>query len=281
MLLIDSVKEKIRKRKQITQVLPFLIPLRTWQRKLFFYISMRLDSNTYAKNKYEKLLEYHLFTTKSPLINYNSGYDIKYQINKIHNLKIAAKVINKIVIKPGEIFSFWQLVKNADKKTPYKNGLLLVDNKIVPAYGGGLCQLSNILFLCFLNSPLTVIERTPHSSESVRPQNQKMVGIDATVAEGWLDLKVKNETAKDFQILISFDTDSIQVSILAAVEFKEIYDIRCENIEYHKNSVGFYRTNEIYRDTIDKNTKQLIKTELLFKTICKINYELPAELIKK
>ena len=121
---------------------------------------------TYAKSITKSLLNYEVFSTSSLMINKNSGFDIKYQINKVHNLKLAANVLNQLVIKPNETFSFWQIVRCADRQQAYKDGLNLVDGKIVGSYGGGLCQLSNMLFWMFLHTPMTIIERHGHAVES-------------------------------------------------------------------------------------------------------------------
>lgn len=137
-------------RKRLTQMFPFLLPLRKWQRKKYFYFKMKFDGNRYAKKTSEKLLPNTVFETSSLMLNENSGFDMKYQINKVHNLKLAAKTINKVIIEPKETFSFWQLVRWADQHEKYKDGLNLVNGKIVGSYGGGLCQLqsadSNRLF---------------------------------------------------------------------------------------------------------------------------------------
>lgn len=90
--------------KRVTEVFPFLIPLRTWQRKKFFYLKMRFDKNRYAKTIADNLLPYTLYETSSILINENSGFDKIYQLNKVHNLKLAAHTLNRIVIAPNEVF---------------------------------------------------------------------------------------------------------------------------------------------------------------------------------
>lgn len=36
------------KRKRLTQVFPFLLPIRKWQRKKLFYLEMLIDGNKYA-----------------------------------------------------------------------------------------------------------------------------------------------------------------------------------------------------------------------------------------
>lgn len=59
---------------------------------------MKFDGNRYAKKTSEKLLSNTVFETSSLMLNENSGFDMKYQINKVHNLKLAAKTINKVII---------------------------------------------------------------------------------------------------------------------------------------------------------------------------------------
>lgn len=87
---------------------------------------LMIDGNKYAKNKSEALLPNTVFETSSLMLNENSGFDMKYQINKVHNLKLAARTINKVIIEPNETFSFWQLVRWADHHEKYKDELNLV-----------------------------------------------------------------------------------------------------------------------------------------------------------
>ncbi|MCH5255351.1 MAG: VanW family protein, partial [Lachnospiraceae bacterium] len=150
-------------RKSLTQRFPFLLPLRKWQRKKCFYLKMHFDKNKYAKERAAELLPYAVYDSSSLLLNESSGFDMKYQVNKVHNLKLAAKTLDGILILPGETFSFWQLVRWADRQEPYKDGLVSVNGKITGSYGGGLCQLSNLLFWLFLHTPMTILERHGHT----------------------------------------------------------------------------------------------------------------------
>jgi len=167
---------------------------------------MHFDGNQYAKERDEKPLPYEIFKTSSLMLNQKSGFDMQYQVNKVHNLKLAAKTLNGLVINPKETFSFFQLVRYADQNEPYMDGLSLVDGKIKGSYGGGLCQLSNLLFWMFLHTPLTIVERHGHAVEAFPTTTEALpCGTDATINEGWLDLKVRNDTEAIFQISISFD----------------------------------------------------------------------------
>lgn len=86
-------------RKRLTQLFPFLLPLRQWQRKKCCYLKMRLDKNHYADTISDELLPNKIFETSALMVNQSSGYDIQYQYNKVHNLKLAGKAINKVLIR--------------------------------------------------------------------------------------------------------------------------------------------------------------------------------------
>lgn len=261
-------------RKRVTEVFPFLIPLRTWQRKKCFYLKMLFDKNRYAKTITDNLLPYTLYETSSVLINENSGFDKIYQLNKVHNLKLAARTLNRITIAPNEVFSFWQLVRNADKKEKYKDGLNFVSGKIVGSYGGGLCQLSNMLFMLFLHSPLTIIERHGHSTLSFPPaEPDSLCGIDATIHEGWLDLKVKNETDNTFQIVISFDAQRMYGRILSKNSVDVEYSIYNDSISYTRQNDNVRQNADVWRLEKNRITGEETKNQL-YVNQCKIAYEL-------
>lgn len=260
--------------KRVTEVFPFLIPLRTWQRKKFFYLKMRFDKNRYAKTIADNLLPYTLYETSSILINENSGFDKIYQLNKVHNLKLAVRTLNRIVIAPNEVFSFWQLVRNADKKEKYKDGLNFVSGKIVGSYGGGLCQLSNMLFMLFLHSPLTIIERHGHSTLSLPPaEPDSLCGVDATIYEGWLDLKVKNETDHTFQIVISFDEERMYGKIMSEIASDMEYSLYNNSVSYIRQGDCVWQKADVWRMEKSIVTGEETRGQL-YVNQCRIGYEL-------
>lgn len=262
-------------RKRLTQIFPFLLPIRKWQRKKLFYLKMKLDKNKYAKIKSEALLPNTVFETSSLMLNENSGFDMKYQINKVHNLKVAAKTIDKLIINPNDTFSFWQLVRFADRYEKYKDGLNLVDGKIVGSYGGGLCQLSNMLFWMFLHTPLTVVERHGHAALSFPSTTEDLpCGTDATINEGWLDLKVRNDTDNIFQIEISFDDRFMYGRILSQAPVSIEYKVFNSKVFYVKKEEKNYQIATVCRSETDRVTGVQTEKEL-YTNKCEIAYELP------
>lgn len=266
------------KRRRLTQIFPWLLPIRKKQRLFCFYLKMRLDGKKYAIKKEAVTYQNLVFEAASTLYNHETGFDMKYQENKVFNLKLAAQTLDDIVIRPGDVFSFWKLVKEADKKIPYKDGLVVINGELTTAYGGGLCQISNLLFWLFLHTPLLIVERHGHSVKDFPdPPGDDPVGIDATVSEGWFDLKVKNTTDTTFQIKLSFDEEQMYGRILADKELNYKIEIQNNAIVYDKTGKETYQKADVVRFTIDKNNGTIIEQKLLYQNKCKIGYPLPED----
>lgn len=260
----------------ITQRFPFFLPFRTAQKKAFFYAGMRLDSHVYAKTIQNELLPHNLFSVNSGLYNANTGFNMIYQENKVFNLKLAAKMLDGLLIKPGETFSLWQAVRHADRHTPYKDGLAVINGKLVTTKGGGLCQMSNLLFWVFLHSPLTIVERHTHKVKRFPVmRSEEPEGVDAAISEGWLDLKVKNETDITFQIGLSFDEANITGNLFTNKTIQSIYEIEGKDLSYFSENGTVYQKISIYRREIDIDTHKTLSENLLYKNLCAIGYQLP------
>lgn len=263
-------------RKRVTERFPFLLPLRQWQRKKCFYGKMRLDGARYANRFSGEPLPDLIFESALRMVNEDSGFDIQYQYNKVHNLKLAAAAMDGVLIRPGETFSFWQLARWAERDQPYRDGLVFQQGRIVPARGGGLCMLSDLLFWCFLHTPLTIVERHGHSVESfpaVMAEGQPC-GTDATISEGWRDLKVRNDTEQTFQIEIVFDERDITGRIRSDAPARAQYRIYAPEPSYARRQGKVIRTAEIWREETDRadggQTRRRLYTDR-----CEIAYPLP------
>lgn len=253
---------------------PILVKIRKKQINFYFYLKMILDKNKYCKQILKQELPYSLPIFKDKMINNETGFPIEYQYNKIFNLKLAAKKLNHLIIRPNETFSFYKSIKGADKKERYKKGLTLVNGKIEYIEGGGMCQLSNLLFQIFLNSPLTIIERHTHKIKDFPdPTEDTLKGIDSTVAEGFLDLKVRNDTNNTFQICITFDEQYIYGKLKAKNEITSTYKIKNKNLKYLKKQNKIYEYVDIYKQEIKQSGK--MTEEKLYTNKTEIAYELP------
>lgn len=270
------------RRRRITQIFPWLLPIRKKQRMFCFYLNMKIDGKKYAKIIQDERLPYPIIKADSTLYNYETGFDMKYQENKVFNLKLAAKTMDGLLINPGETFSFWKLVHYADKQIPYRDGLVVVNGKLTTSYGGGLCQISNLLFWLFLHTPLTIMERHGHSVKDFPdPKGDTLVGVDATVADGWFDLKIKNNTDSAYQIKISFDEEKMYGEIVTNQEILHSYEIKNGDIHYETINQEVFQKADVMRYKIDTNTGECMQEELLYQNKCKIGYPLQEEITQK
>lgn len=81
--------------------------------------------------------------------------------------------------------------------------MVLYYGKFKPGIGGGLCQLSNLIYWMTLHTPLTVTERHRHSYDVFPDSNRTLpFGSGATCAYNYLDLQIKNEMDQDYQLYL-------------------------------------------------------------------------------
>ena len=111
--------------------------------------------------------------------------------SRIHNIAVGSKRVTGILVKPGDEFSFNQLLGSVDAASGYLPELVIKKGALVSEYGGGICQVSTTLFRAAAMAGLPILERHPHSLP-VRYYNPQ--GFDATIYPGVSDFRFKNDT---------------------------------------------------------------------------------------
>lgn len=151
--------------------------------------------------------------------------------NKVHNLKIGAQKIEAIVIHPGEVFSFWQVLGNPSVKNGYKTGRNIVNGTLQEAVGGGLCQLSGIIYHTAILAGFTITERYNHTVDIYKEEDRfTPLGADATVVYGYKDLRFQNHLNHPVQLFFAFGEAEISCGIRseAAITLQELTFQRSE-----------------------------------------------------
>lgn len=231
---------------------------------LLRYIYWYFGGTQFAKEHTDKKYPYCVFEHKTPLLRKLNKLDMWMQHNKVTNLKIAAKRLNGIIIRPEDTFSYWKLIGKPCKSKGYKTGLVLDNGKQTAGIGGGLCQLSNLIYWMTLHTPLTVTERYRHSYD-IFPDSERTqpFGSGATCVYNYRDLQILNNTDKTFQLLI-YLTDSHLVGEWRSDRAQEEkYEV------YEKNHCikpffpgGYLRCNELYRKMYNQSG-ELIRDEFI------------------
>lgn len=140
--------------------------------------------------------------------------------NKVYNLKRAAEEINSYVIKPGEIFSFWEIIK--DPNLGYKKSRSIIKGRVIEENGGGLCQVSGIIYYIAIIAGLEVLERHNHSMDIYTDRTRfTPLGTDATVVYGSKDLRIRNNSEGPVRFVLQVDGDRLTVRLLSVLKIEE------------------------------------------------------------
>ncbi|MCA0291114.1 MAG: VanW family protein [Actinobacteria bacterium] len=147
---------------------------------------------------------YAVMQHSTPMLRELQGLPMQLQHNKITNLRLAVAPLDGRVLRPGQRLSFWKFVRNPTAKRGYLEGVVLDDGVLRPGVGGGLCQLTNLIYWMTLHTPLTVVERWRHTYD-VFPDNNRTqpFASGATCAYPALDLQIENRTAAAYRLSLS------------------------------------------------------------------------------
>jgi hypothetical protein len=105
---------------------------------------------------------------RAPLWRDLSPEEFPLTAGKVENLRQAARAFHGVEIPAGGVFSFWRQLGRTTKSKGFTAGRELREGCLVPAVGGGLCQLSGLLYQAALKAGLEVVERHAHSRDGDR-----------------------------------------------------------------------------------------------------------------
>lgn len=213
------------------------------------YAAWYLRRTNYANEQQEQPLPYEISTHQSPLLRKLKGVEMSLQYNKIKNLRIAIQSLDGLIVKPGETFSYWKRIGKPTRRKGYVEGMVLFYGSFQSGLGGGLCQLSNLLYWITLHTPLHVIERHRHSYD-VFPDAKRTqpFGSGATCAYNYLDLQIYNPTDAHYQLKLNLSKEYLHGCWRATVPKRYNYEIY-EKEHHIKQEYwgGYTRHNSIYR----------------------------------
>lgn len=106
---------------------------------------------------------YEIIRHATPLFRELAGVDQQLQRNKVVNLRHAIATLDGRELAPGARLSVWRHVGPPTAHRGYLDGLVLRSGELTTGVGGGLCQLTNLLYWLTIHTPLTVLERWRHS----------------------------------------------------------------------------------------------------------------------
>ncbi len=243
--------------------------LRLWLGR-YFYILKRRWEWSFSKTKFatqtsSERLPSKIFAHQSILLRQLKDVDMWLQYNKIENLRLAIERINGIIIRPGEVFSFWYLVRNPSRQRGFQVGMTLENGQVKQGYGGGLCQIGNLIYWMTIHSPLSIKERWRHSYDVFPDINRTLpFGSGATLAYNYIDLQIENTTKHNYQLCFGLTDEHLWGEIHGDVSSPYQYEILEKNHRITGPVSGRYmRQNQLVRQVRDIKTNALLKEEFI------------------
>lgn len=222
---------------------------------LLRYLKWWQQRGIFATHRQHTRLDFVVYKHRSLILRPLKNVQMQYQHNKRTNLQNAIDRLDGIIIQPGQLFSFWYLVGQTTKRKGYKKGLSLRNGNIEYSYGGGLCQMGNLIYWMVLHSSLEVTERWRHSYDVFPDVNRKLpFGSGATLSYNYVDLQFFNPTNQPFQLKLWLDTDYLHGQLLSQREPDYTYKVIERNHRFESTSWGgFVRHNTIVKQRYTNN----------------------------
>lgn len=187
---------------------------------------------------------------------------------RTHNINVGSKIFNGVILKPGEIFSFNNLLGPVDASMGYLPELVIKEGELTPEYGGGICQVSTTLFRAAAAAGLPIIERRPHSLP-VRYYNPQ--GFDATIYPGSTDLKFRNDTSTHILIQTKIIGTKIDFEIYGTADGRRVVldGPRQYDIQPNGAMKAVLKRTVTYADGVEKKDefRSSYKSPSLFPTV--------------
>lgn len=133
-------------------------------------------------------------------------------LGKIQNLRRARIAFDGIELLRGETISFWAQVGRPTRRRGFAIGRELREGCLIPSVGGGLCQLSNVLYDAAIEAGIEVLERHAHSQ--VVPGSAASRDRDATVFWNYIDLRLR--VPYDLRLEVELDDERLRVRVRSA-----------------------------------------------------------------
>ena len=158
---------------------------------------------------------------------------------RIHNVSSAAQAIHGMILPPGGVFDYEKVIRKAEKEYGFQEAPVIVNGRLTPGIGGGICQVSSTVYNAALLTGLDIIERRNHSV----PVKYLPKGLDATFASGAINFRFRNSTEKSLLIQAKVENHRLVVKFFGTFPENVSYAVESRTIETLSAPVKYVSSN--------------------------------------
>ncbi len=126
-----------------------------------------------------------------------------------NNITLCSEAFNGAKVMPGEVFSLNDATGRRSIDKGYREAGAIKNGKLIPEFGGGVCQVSTTLFNAVVRSGLEITERNNHSY----PISYVERGMDAMIDYPSKDFKFTNNTAGPVYLVSHFADRKLTIEV--------------------------------------------------------------------
>jgi len=195
------------------------------------------------------------------------------QTNKERNIHSAIARIDGLVVRPHELFSHHWTVGRPSFLRGFRWGLELHNEEPATGLGGGICKVSNLLYLLSLLAGMKIVERHRHALD-LFPDKERTVpfGCGATVFYNYADFRFENPLPVAVLIGLTIQEREL-VGEIRAVSHPgwqaEIYET---NHRFRHDKSGWLRENCIRRK-FTRNDGEVLRDEVVAHNRARVLYQ--------
>lgn len=144
-----------------------------------------------------------------------------------HNVRSTAATLHEVILKPGEIFDYAPIIEQTGVKFGFREAPVILNGKLVPGVGGGICQVSTTLYNAVLRAGLEIVERRNHSL----PISYAPLGQDATFSTGFINFRFRNDTKAHLLIRTEMSDTALTIKLFGSIPSDTTYEIMSNTVE--------------------------------------------------
>ena len=264
-------------RKLFCEISPFTYRLSMEKEILKRHLKDYIHKIRFARERTTNNLPVVIYRHNSLIRRRLGNVNMQLQENKATNLALAVKNIDGLLIRPGETFSVWKQIGRTTERKGYKEGLVIAKGAPGQGIGGGLCQLSNLIHWMVLHSDLTIAEHHHHDALDLFPDYGRQIpfGTGTSISYNYIDYRVRNDTSITYQLRLWVDGEYLRGELRAVDPQPHTFHIHAENEYFSREGDVIYRNGQVFRDTIDATTGNVIESQLIRTNHARVMYECP------
>jgi vancomycin resistance protein YoaR len=140
------------------------------------------------------------------------------EANRLHNVRLVARLIDGKLIAPGATFSFNGTTGERSEDKGFLEAPVIINGELQTGLGGGVCQVSTTVFNAAYAAGLPIVSRTNHALYI----SHYPLGRDATVNYPDIDLKFTNDTGHWLFLKTFVGSSSLTVALYGAPQNRRV-----------------------------------------------------------